>query len=137
MSGIRSTNTRPELVIRKALHRRGFRYRLHSSTVAGKPDIVLPAHNATVFVHGCFWHGHDCPYYRQPGTRPEFWAAKIDTNRARDQRVSVLLKEAGWRRLIIWECAIRGQPQDVVEKVVDRAAKWIKSRSREGEIRGA
>jgi DNA mismatch endonuclease (patch repair protein) len=136
MSRIRSTNTRPELTIRKALHRRGFRYRLHSSAVAGKPDIVLPAHKAAVFVHGCFWHGHNCPFYRQPKTRPEFWATKISANRKRDAAVGTLLKEAGWRRLVIWECALRGQPEHVIEGVVDRAAKWISSKRGDGEIRG-
>jgi DNA mismatch endonuclease (patch repair protein) len=137
MSRIRSTNTKPELAIRKALHRRGFRYSLHSTTVAGKPDIVLPAHKAAVFMHGCFWHGHDCPFYRQPKTRPEFWAAKIGANRKRDSAVGALLKKAGWRRLVIWECALRRQPQDVIERVADDAAKWIKSKRSHGEIRGA
>lgn len=136
MSRIRSTNTKPELAIRKALHRRGFRYRLHSSTVAGRPDMVLPAHKAVVFMHGCFWHGHDCAFYRPPKTRPDFWAAKIGANRKRDETVGGLLRDAGWRRLVIWECALRGQPQDVIEKVADRAAKWIRSRARDGEIRG-
>lgn len=137
MSRIRSTNTKPELMIRKALHRRGFRYRLHSSKVPGRPDVVLRAHRAAVFVHGCFWHGHDCPLYRQPSTRPEFWNAKIGANRARDEKVGTLLKDAGWRRLIIWECAIRGKPREVVEKIADRAAKWITSRRGDSEIRGA
>lgn len=136
MSGIRGFNTKPELAIRKALHRRGFRYRLHSSSVVGRPDIVLPAYRAAVFVHGCFWHGHDCPFYRPPKTRPDFWLKKIDANRARDLRVGVLLKNAGWRRLVIWECAIRGQPPAALETVADRTAKWINSRRSEAEIRG-
>ena len=137
MSGIRAVNTKPELVIRKALHHRGFRYRLHSASVAGRPDIVLPAYRAAIFVHGCFWHGHDCSFFRLPKTRPDFWLNKIDTNRARDIRVAELLRGAGWRRLVIWECAIRGQPPEVVEKVVDQAARWIRSRRNSAEIRGA
>jgi DNA mismatch endonuclease (patch repair protein) len=137
MSRIRSTNTKPELAIRKALHRRGFRYRLHASHVAGKPDIILPVHHAAVFVHGCFWHGHNCSLYRQPKTRPEFWAAKIGANRARDERVRLMLKDAGWRRLVVWECALRGQPPTAIEKVSDRVAKWIKSPRGNTEIRGA
>jgi DNA mismatch endonuclease (patch repair protein) len=136
MSRIRSTNTKPELAIRKALHCRGLRYRLHASGVPGRPDIVLPAHRAAVFVHGCFWHGHDCPFYRLPKTRPEFWSAKIDANRKRDAKVGVLLKESGWRRLVIWECALRGQPQDVIARVADKAAEWIRSPKGETEIRG-
>jgi len=137
MSGIRGSNTKPELAIRKALHRRGFRYRLHSSSVAGKPDVVLSKHRATVFVHGCFWHGHDCPFYRPPKTRPDFWLKKINANRERDLRVGALLKDAGWRRLVIWECAIRGQSPKEVEKVAERAAKWINSSRGDAEIRGA
>jgi DNA mismatch endonuclease (patch repair protein) len=137
MSRIRSTNTKPELAIRKALHRRGFRYRAHSSAVAGRPDIVLPAHGAVIFIHGCFWHGHDCTFYRLPKTRPEFWGAKIGANRKRDETVGVLLKDSGWRRLVIWECAVRGQPQDAIESVADRAAMWIKSKRGDEEIRGA
>lgn len=137
MSRIRSTNTKPEVTIRKALHRRGFRYRLHSARVAGKPDIALPTHHAAVFVHGCFWHGHDCPLYRLPKTRPEFWAAKVGANRARDERVRHLLRDAGWRRLVVWECALRGQPPAAIERVADRVAKWIKSTRGDTEIRGA
>ncbi len=136
MSRIRSTNTKPELVIRKALHRLGFRYRLHSPRITGRPDIVLPAHHAAVFIHGCFWHGHDCSFYRQPKTRPEFWATKIGANRTRDRKVGTLLKDAGWRRLVIWECALRGQPQDVIDGVVNRAATWIRSGKGDAEIRG-
>jgi DNA mismatch endonuclease (patch repair protein) len=137
MSRIRATNTKPELAIRKALHRRGLRYRLHCSKVSGKPDIVLPAHRAAVFVHGCFWHGHDCPFYRAPQTRPEFWAAKIGANRARDLKVGGLLKDTGWRRLVIWECALRGKPPEAVERLADKAAAWIRSRRGDMEIRGA
>lgn len=136
MSGIRGLNTKPELIIRRALHRRGFRYRLHSSSVSGRPDVLLPAYRAAIFVHGCFWHGHDCSFFRLPRTRPEFWLKKIVSNRARDIRVGALLKDTGWRRLVIWECAIRGQPLEKIEKVADQAAKWIKSHRGEAEIRG-
>ena len=136
MAGIRSTNTKPELAIRHALHRRGFRYRLHASGLAGKPDIVLPAYRAAVFVNGCFWHGHDCPFFRMPQTRPEFWTAKIESNRRRDVSVREALTLSGWRLLIIWECAIRGKKAATVEMVADRAARWIKSNRRFAEIRG-
>ena len=108
MAGIRGRNTRPELVIRKALHARGFRYRLHVAGLPGKPDIVLPRFRAVIFVHGCFWHGHDCPLFRLPATRSEFWEAKISRNRERDREVLGALKTTGWRCLTVWECAIRG-----------------------------
>ena len=81
MSAVRSRDTQPELVIRRGLHARGFRYRLHSAELPGKPDIVLPKYHAVVLVHGCFWHGHDCALFRTPGTRRKFWEAKIARNR--------------------------------------------------------
>ena len=136
MAGIRGRNTRPELAVRSILHRRGFRYGLHSSRVPGKPDMLLPAHNAAVFVHGCFWHGHDCRFFRLPETRPEFWKDKIDSNRKRDLVVKNLLSEMGWRQLIIWECAIRGQDKDAIERVAKKAETFLRSRRPSLEIRG-
>lgn len=136
MAGIRSGNTKPELTIRHALHRLGLRYRLHSRKVPGTPDMVFASRRAAVFVHGCFWHGHDCSYFRLPTTRPEFWLAKITANRKRDAVVSAALAEAGWRQLTIWECAIRGKKPEVVAEVVTRAARWIKSRHPNMELRG-
>jgi DNA mismatch endonuclease (patch repair protein) len=137
MAGIRAKNTRPELSIRKALHKRGFRYRLHSPGVPGKPDIVFPAYKAAVFVHGCFWHGHDCRFFRLPGTRPDFWSAKIERNRARDAEVAAALKRAGWRRLVVWECTLRGQPREAVSAIADQITDWLTSTSTDGQIRGA
>jgi DNA mismatch endonuclease (patch repair protein) len=136
MSGIRSKNTRPELALRKALHRAGFRYTLHAKNIPGKPDMAFPALKAAVFVHGCFWHGHDCRFFRLPKTRTEFWKTKIDRNRARDEIVMAKLKEEGWRHLTVWECAIRGAGPEAPLKVAARAAKWLRSRRRTGEIRG-
>jgi DNA mismatch endonuclease (patch repair protein) len=136
MSGIRSKNTKPELAIRHALHKLGFRYRLHSARVPGRPDIVLPAHKAAIFVHGCFWHGHDCSFYRTPDTRRDFWLAKINGNRERDRRIAALCTDGDWRRLVIWECAVRGRPPEAIEEVANRAAQWIRSRRRTAEIRG-
>lgn len=94
--------------MRKGLHARGFRYRLGGAGMPGRPDIVLPKYRTVVFVHGCFWHGHDCPLYRLPKTRPEFWLEKIEGNRARDKRVSDRLRSEGWRIIEVWECALRG-----------------------------
>ena len=136
MAGIKGKNTKPEIKLRKALHRAGFRYRLHPSRVPGKPDIVLPKWNAAIFVHGCFWHGHDCPLFRLPGTRTEFWKNKIDRNRARDQEVRESLIAAGWRHLAVWECAFRGRTRIGFEETVRRAIDWIRSGQPQAEIRG-
>lgn len=86
MSGIRGRNTAPELMVRKALHKRGFRFRLHVRDMPGRPDVVLPRHRAVLFVHGCFWHGHDCHYCKLPATRTEFWSNKVEVNRRNDVR---------------------------------------------------
>jgi DNA mismatch endonuclease, patch repair protein len=137
MSGIRGKNTKPEIAIRKAIHRLGLRYRIHSSHVPGKPDMVFPAARAVVFVNGCFWHGHDCKYFKLPTTRPEFWTKKIADNKARDLLVRAKLEEADWRHMTIWECAIRGQKNEAALRVAAQAAKWLRSKSRRGEIRGS
>jgi DNA mismatch endonuclease, patch repair protein len=127
MAGIRNTNTRPEIAIRRALHANGFRYRLHSRRVPGKPDMVFPRYRAAVFVNGCFWHGHDCHLFRLPATRPDFWADKIARNRARDAKVRHDLQEAGWRALTIWECAIRGREALGLPNVIAAASEWLRS----------
>ena len=137
MAGIRGANTRPELAIRKALHAAGFRYRLHPRDVPGKPDMAFPRYRAAIFVHGCFWHGHDCPLFRLPGTRREFWQAKIRRNRKRDAEVRLQLQEAGWRALTVWECAIRGRAAPGVASVVAATAEWLRSGSTNAELRGA
>jgi DNA mismatch endonuclease, patch repair protein len=137
MSGIRGKDTKPEIAIRKAIHRLGLRYRIHSSKVPGKPDMVFPGARAAIFVNGCFWHGHDCRYFRLPSTRPEFWATKIATNKARDLTVRTELEKTNWRHLTIWECAIRGQKNDAAVRVATQAARWLRSRSLRGEIRGS
>ncbi len=138
MAGIRSTDTRPEIAIRSALHANGFRYRLHSRKVPGKPDMVFPRYRAAVFVNGCFWHGHDCHLFRLPATRADFWSEKIARNRARDAKVRQQLHEAGWRALTIWECAIKGRDALGLPKVVAAASAWLRSGSAgTHEIQGA
>lgn len=135
MSGIRSKNTKPELLVRRLLHRRGFRYRLHVPGLPGKPDLVFPKHNAVLFIHGCFWHGHRCRLFRLPGTRAEFWKAKITGNRRRDKNKIKALANSGWRIAIVWECALRGSsvnPDDVAEKL----SEWLTGNSVSMEIRG-
>jgi DNA mismatch endonuclease (patch repair protein) len=135
MSGIRGKNTKPEMLVRLALHRRGFRYRLHARNLPGRPDIVLPKFRAAVFVNGCFWHGHDCELFRLPATRTEFWSSKITSNRARDARNLAGLRTAGWRSLVIWECALRPARPDRVDAVVDETERWIRSDRWDAEIR--
>lgn len=126
MSGIKGKDTKPELTLRRALHARGFRYRLHSSNVLGRPDLVLPKHRAVVFVHGCFWHRHEgCRYTTSPSTRPEFWQAKFDANISRDIVVRASLIEDGWRVAIIWECALR--KAEHVPLVAERLSAWLLS----------
>lgn len=127
MAGIRGTNTKPELVVRRGLHRLGFRYGLHCRDVPGKPDLVFRSRRAVIFVHGCFWHGHDCKYFRLPGTRLEFWRKKIEQNQARDLVVTQQLKASGWRQLVIWECAVRGQSDAEISKVIRQIASWLRS----------
>ena len=108
MASIRSRDTKPELLVRRYLHGRGFRYRLAKKELPGKPDLVLRRYNAVVFVNGCYWHGHaGCRYATTSATRREFWKAKIAANAARDQRVIEELRLLGWRVAVVWECALR------------------------------
>ncbi|MCE7032870.1 very short patch repair endonuclease [Lysobacter sp. GX 14042] len=123
MSGIRGKDTKPELVVRRYLHGRGFRFRLHERRLPGRPDLVLAKWGAVVFVHGCFWHGHeDCRYFRVPATRTEFWVGKIRGNAKRDAENERKLLEMGWRVIVIWECAIRNDQ----EKALCELAKHIR-----------
>lgn len=122
MAGISGRNTRPELALRKALHRQGFRFRLHVRTLAGRPDLVLTKYRAAVFVHGCFWHRHqDCRFTTNPATRPQFWAEKFRGNVERDARNAELLKNQGWRVATVWECELRAG-----SAVVERLAAWLR-----------
>jgi len=110
MSRIRSTNTKPEVRIRKFLFSTGFRYRLHVKTLPGKPDIVLPKYKIVIFVHGCFWHGHEgCRYFVIPKTRPEWWMEKINRNKTNDVKSENALINLGWKVIHIWECEIKNQ----------------------------
>ncbi|HEY0622780.1 very short patch repair endonuclease [Sphingomonas sp.] len=136
MAGIRGKNTRPELIIRRGLHALGFRFRLHDRKLPGAPDLVLPRWRAVIFVHGCFWHGHDCPLFRWPGTREEFWRTKIGRNRVRDTEVEALLDQAGWRVMKIWECSMKGTGKIGIERVIPLVADWLRSDRQGGEIRG-
>lgn len=134
MSGIRGKNTRPEVLIRKRLHTRGFRFRLHVKSLPGKPDLVLPKYHAVIFTHGCFWHRHDCRLFKWPSTRPDFWKAKINRNCENDVLTVQKLRAMGWRICVIWECSIKGANKDL-EGVADRVANWLRSDSEALEIR--
>jgi DNA mismatch endonuclease (patch repair protein) len=111
MSRIRSKDTKPEMLVRKFLHKNGFRYRLHVKDLPGKPDIVLPKYKTVIFIHGCFWHGHEgCKYYVVPKTRTEWWLHKIGTNTTNDANAEKTLKDSGWNILKIWECELKKAP---------------------------
>ena len=137
MARVKGRDTKPEMLIRRALHARGFRYRLHVRDLPGRPDIVLPKHRAAILIHGCFWHAHGCRLFKKPGTRPEFWEEKLAQNRARDARDLRLLQEDGWRTLTIWECSFRGKGAAALGRVADDAARWLVSDQRDGEIADA
>lgn len=129
MAGIKGKNTRPEILVRSALHRRGFRFKLHDKTLPGKPDLVLPKYKAIINIHGCFWHGHDCKFFKVPSTRTDFWLAKIIGNRSRDGLQKETLLEQGWRVLTVWECALRGKKADTLQLTIDSISAWLTSKS--------
>lgn len=134
MAGIRGKDTRPEMILRQGLHARGFRYRLHDRRLPGSPDLVFPGRRAVIFIHGCFWHGHGCHLFRLPATRREFWEAKIEGNRARDEATEAALLADGWRVLTIWECALKGRERLPVDEVLDQAANWLVNGPRQETI---
>lgn len=131
MAGIGGKNTKPELVLRRALHSRGLRYRLHNRKLPGTPDLTLRRFGAVCFVHGCFWHRHrDCPYATIPATRPEFWQAKFRENVERDGRTRRRLLQAGWRVATILECALRSGREDITVRALEQ---WLRGTKREFE----
>lgn len=124
MAGIRGRDTLPELALRRALHRDGFRFRLHARKLPGRPDVVLPRWRAAILVHGCFWHRHaSCRYATTPATRPEFWAAKFAANVKRDGRNAEALQALGWRVATVWECALRS---DRIDATIPTLSDWIR-----------
>jgi len=127
MAAVRARDTKPEQMIRKALHASGLRYRLNVRNLPGKPDIVLPRHRAVVFVHGCFWHRHECDLFRWPESRTEFWRDKLNANAARDMKTAEALEKAGWRQAVIWECALKGRKKRDFQDTMQRLIAWIRS----------
>lgn len=121
MSRIRGKNTKPELIVRKFLHARGFRFRLHRKDLPGKPDIVLSKYNTAIFVNGCFWHGHDgCKHFVIPKTRTEWWVSKIQSTKTKDRLNDDLLEESGWRVTTIWECELKpGKVDKTLQELED------------------
>ncbi len=125
MSGIRAKNTKPELLLRSMLHRRGFRFRLHARHLPGTPDMVLTKFGAAIFVHGCFWHGHGCPVFKWPKSREAFWREKISRNQSNDKKAVEALIAAGWRVAVIWECALRKRPEEIAT-LVHCLGNWLR-----------
>jgi DNA mismatch endonuclease (patch repair protein) len=136
MSRIRGRDTRPEVAIRKALFALGLRYHLHDAGLPGRPDLVFRGRRAVIFVHGCYWHGHDCHLFQFPAHNAGFWRSKIEGNVARDRRNEQALRAANWRILTVWECAIRGKTRLGIQAVVDECARWLRSDEAEAVIRG-
>lgn len=104
MQSVKQKDTKPELIMRSALHRLGYRFRLHVSGLSGRPDVVFPSRKKVVFVHGCFWHGHECDKGKPPRSRQEYWLPKLAANKKRDERNVNELEGAGWQCLTIWQC---------------------------------
>lgn len=118
MSSVRSKNTKPELELRRLLHRLGYRFRLHRRDLPGSPDIVFPSRRKIVFVHGCYWHGHGCRWGQLPKSRIDYWRTKIELNRERDERHLRELQCLGWNALVVWQCELK-RPDSTVQRVVD------------------
>ena len=134
MARIGGKDTKPEMLVRRGLHARGLRYRIHVGSLPGRPDIVLPRFRSVIFVHGCFWHAHEgCSYFRIPGTRTEFWTTKLLGNRRRDIAKVEQLKLDGWRVLKVWECATKSNSVDFL---VNTIVSWLEGGDLVGEISG-
>jgi DNA mismatch endonuclease (patch repair protein) len=125
MAAVRSKNTGPELAVRRLVSNLGYRYRLHSARLPGRPDLVFTGKRQVVFVHGCFWHGHDCSKGRLPKTRRSYWKPKIAANRGRDSNNLRDLRSAGWRSLVIWQCELRD-----AKRTMQKLARFLGSKPR-------
>lgn len=120
MARIKNKHTKPEIKLRSYLHRLGFRFRLHRKDLPGTPDVVLPKYSTAVFVHGCFWHGHDCSKNRMPATNVEFWKTKIRKNKERDVQATHELEQLGWKVWIVWECRFQEDAEALVAALRSR-----------------
>ena len=139
MSRVKGKNTRQEVEIRKRLFALGFRYRLHVKKLPGTPDIVLPKYKAVIFIHGCFWHVHNCSLFRWPASKKAFWKKKLSANKKRDVENIESLKKLGWRILVIWECSFRGagkKREKEINTIVKKTGKWLNFGKVSSEIKG-
>lgn len=134
MRAIRNQDTAIEQRIALILKDRGFIYRVQDKALPGRPDFVLPAEKAIIFVHGCFWHRHHCYLFKMPATRTEFWSGKINSNVERDRRYVEQLREGGWKVLIVWECALRGKLQLEDSALIERLEEWLLAATDSSEI---
>lgn len=132
MRAIKNKDTKPETLIRKALHAQGFRFRLHIKTLPGNPDIVLPKYKIAIFVNGCFWHGHHCHLSKTPKTRTEFWLTKISGTISRDALSQHMLMAAGWRVAVIWECAVKGRNKQPLQSLTNTFVEWLNDPKSQG-----
>ncbi|MGM0608742.1 MAG: very short patch repair endonuclease [Candidatus Muiribacteriota bacterium] len=129
MSRIKGKDTKPELIVRKYLHSKGFRFRLHEKKLPGRPDIVLPKYKTTIHVHGCFWHGHEgCKHFVVPKNKHKWWAEKINRTIERDKENYLLLKKLGWKNILVWECELKNNNVDITlqnlyEKIICQSLK--------------
>ena len=135
MSSIRGKDTKPEMIVRRLLHHRGFRYRLHAINLPGKPDIVLGKYHAVVMINGCFWHRHGCNLFHWPKSNKHLWRKKLNRNATVDKKNIASLLEGGWRVQVIWECALRGEHRLSEAMLVYRMVRWLMSQSKFSEIR--
>jgi DNA mismatch endonuclease, patch repair protein len=136
MSRIRGKDTKPEMILREGLHQAGLRFRLHARELPGRPDLIFPRYHAAVLIHGCFWHGHDCPMFKLPRTRTEFWAGKIAGNRARDRQNEAALSRQGWRIMTVWECALKGSARLRLCDVIAACNDFIRGSCAQVELKG-
>lgn len=116
MQAVKTTDTGPELIVRRLLFAHGYRYRLHDKRLPGKPDIVFPSRRKAIFVHGCFWHGHECPKGRLPKSKLDYWSPKLQANVERDRRKTAEIEAMGWTVLVVWQCETRA-PQRLADRL--------------------
>lgn len=136
MSRVRGKDTKPEMILRRGLHAQGLRYRLHARDLPGHPDLVFRSRRVVVFVHGCFWHGHNCALFKLPSTNSEFWEKKIQRNVQRDAETVSALLELGWRVVTVWECALRGPGRLTSDMLLHRVQDAICDTASEISVRG-
>lgn len=137
MSGIKGKDTKPELLVRKGLHKLGFRYKLHSRKLPGKPDLAFSKYNAVIFVNGCFWHMHECHLFKKPSSRVDFWTKKLNRNIELDTKALTELKERNIRVCLIWECALKGKHRLELASVLQSCSDWLESENSYLEIKGS